>query len=245
MAASQRSHDRFANTRWSVVMQQASGDSPDAARALDELAQRYWYPVYAYVRRCGHAPEVAQDITRAFLHRLISEFYDCSRAQPPHGHFRKFLLAQLNAFLGGNWREAIGDDASNALEPPPDLEARNQRDNAEAASPEQAYQRSFAFEVLARALRRLQSEARQTGHQPMYEALQPYLSHDPVPGEYEVIAKRLHSPPLALVLALKRLRQRFRELAGQELADTVTSPEDLANEQAALHAALRDTQTAQ
>jgi hypothetical protein len=127
--------------------------------------------------------------------------------------------------------------------PPADLETRNQRDNAQAASPEQAYQRSFAFEVLARALRRLHSEARQTGHLEMYEALQQYLSRDPVAGEYEAIAKRLHSPPLALVLALKRLRQRFRELAGQELADTVTSPEDLANEQAALHAALRDSQT--
>jgi RNA polymerase sigma-70 factor (ECF subfamily) len=243
-AASQRSHDRFANTRWSMVMQQASGDSPDASRALDELAQRYWYPVYAYVRRCGHAPAIAQDITRTFLHRLIAEFQR-SHEQPPHGHFRKFLLAQLNAFLGGDWREAIGEDPSNALTPPPDLEIRNRHDNAEAASPEQAYQRSFAFEVLARALRRLQSEARQTGHLPMYEALQPYLSRDPVPGEYEQIAKALHSPPLALVLALKRLRQRFRELAGQELADTVTSPEDLANEQAALHAALRNSQAPQ
>lgn len=240
MAASQRSHDRFANTRWSMVMQQASGHSPDASRALDELAQRYWYPVYAYVRRCGHSPAIAQDITRTFLHRLISQFQR-THEQPPHGHFRKFLLAQLNMFLGGDWHEAIGEDTSNALATPPDLEARNQRDNAEAASPEQAYQRSFAFEVLARALRRLQSEARQTGHQEMYEALQPYLSRDPGPGEYEEIAKRLHSPPLALVLALKRLRQRFRELAGQELADTVTSPEDLANEQAALHAALRES----
>jgi RNA polymerase sigma-70 factor (ECF subfamily) len=245
MAASQRSHDRFATTRWSMVMHQASGDSPEASRALDELAQRYWYPVYAYVRRCGHTPAIAQDITRTFLHRLISRFPSSSREQPSHGHFRKFLLVQLNTFLGGDWSEAIGEDTSNALTPPPDLETRNERDNAEATSPEQAYQRSFAFEVLARALRRLQSEARQTGHLEMYEALQPYLSRDPVPGEYEAIAKSLHSPPLALVLALKRLRQRFRELAGQELADTVTSPEDLANEQAALHAALRDSQTLQ
>jgi len=240
MAASQRSHDRFANTRWSMVMQQASGNSPDASRALDELAQRYWYPVYAYVRRCGHSPAIAQDITRTFLHGLITQFQR-TREQSPHGHFRKFLLTQLNLFLGGDWREAIGEDTSNALATPPDLEARNQRDNAEAASPEQAYQRSFAFEVLARALRRLQAEARQTGHQEMYAALQPYLSRDPVPGEYEEIAKRLHSPPLALVLALKRLRQRFRELAAQELVDTVRSPEDLANEQAALHAALRES----
>jgi RNA polymerase sigma-70 factor (ECF subfamily) len=241
MGASQHSHDRFANTRWSMVMQQASGDSHEASRALDELAQRYWYPVYAYVRRCGHAPAVAQDISRTFLHRLIAEFRN-RHEQPPHGHFRKFLLTQLNVFLGGDWRNAIADDSSAVLAAPTDLEVRNQRDNAEAASPEQAYQRSFAFEVLGRALRRLQSEARQTGHQEMFEALQGYLSRDPVPGEFERIGKQLHTPPLALVLALKRLRQRFRELAGQELADTVTSPEDLANEQAALHAALRDSQ---
>lgn len=242
MAASQRSHDPFATTRWSMVMQQANGDSPEATRAFDELAQRYWYPVYAYVRRCGHAPAIAEAITRSFLNTLISGFQAGNREQPPHGHFRKFLLQQLNAFLGGDWRDAIVADAGDMLTAPPDLEARNQRDNAQAISPEQAYQRSFAFEVLARALRRLHSEARQTGHELMYDALQPYLARDPVPGEYEVIAKRLQSPPLALVLALKRLRQRFRELAAQELADTVTSPQDLADEQAALHAALIDSQ---
>jgi DNA-directed RNA polymerase specialized sigma24 family protein len=244
MAASQRSHDRFANTRWSMVMQQASGDAPGASRALDELAQRYWYPVYAYVRRCGHAPAIAQDITRTFLHLLITQFQR-NREQPPHGYFRKFLLGQLNTFLGGDWREAIGEDTSNALAAPPDLESRNQRDNAQAGSPEQAYQRSFAFEVLARALRRLQAEARQTGHGDMFEALQPYLSRDPVPGEYEQISKALHTPPLALVLALKRLRQRFRELASQELADTVTTAEELGDEQASLHAALQDSQAPQ
>jgi hypothetical protein len=43
-----------------------------------------------------------------------------------------------------------------------------------------------------------------------------------------------------LIVALKRLRQRFRELVGQELADTVTSTEDLASEQAALHAVLSE-----
>ena len=82
-AASQRSQDRFANTRWSMVMHQAGGDAPDASRALDELAQRYWCPVYAYVRRCGHAPAIAQDITRTFLHRLIDEFRS-RHEQPPH-----------------------------------------------------------------------------------------------------------------------------------------------------------------
>jgi hypothetical protein len=55
-----------------------------------------------------------------------------------------------------------------------------------------------------------------------------------VPGEYDLIARELGTRALALVLALKRLRQRFQELAAEELADTVGSEDDLAAEQDAL-----------
>jgi RNA polymerase sigma-70 factor (ECF subfamily) len=237
-----RSYDRFGTTRWSVVMQSAATESADASQALTELAQRYWYPVYAYVRRCRHAPAIAQDITRCFLGGLMRQFRD-GVPRHPHGHFRRYLLDQLNAFLGGDWREVVDNAAAAELTPPDDLEARNEHDNAGATSPEQAYERSFALEVIARAFRRLHSEARQTGHQEMYQALEPYLANDPAAGEYEAIAAQLQTRPLALIVALKRLRQRFRELVGQELADTVTSAEDLAAEQAALHAVLSGLQT--
>jgi hypothetical protein len=239
VASSSRSQNRFATTRWSVVMQMATTDSPNAQTALTELSQRYWYPVYAYVRRCGHVPAIAEEITRAFLRHLIAQVQD-TQLQPPRGHFRRFLLDQLNLFLGGDWRDAVTEDNENPLRAPPDLEARNARDNAQTLSPEAAYQRCFALEVLSRALHRLRSEASQTGHAEMFDALNPYLTRDPGPGEYQDIAARLKIPPLALVVALKRLRQRFRELAGQELSDTVTSAQDLASEQAALLTVLRE-----
>jgi hypothetical protein len=242
MTSTARSSDRFATTRWSVVMQAASAESTDASHALTELAQRYWYPVYAYVRRCGHAPAIAQDITRCFLGGLMQQFGD-SVTRHPQGHFRRYLLDQLNAFLGGDWRDAVDNDGTAELTAPVDLETRNERDNAGALSPEQAYERSFALEVIARALRRLRSEAHQTGHLAMYRALEPHMANEPAPGEYEAIAAQLQTRPLALIVALKRLRQRFRELIGQELADTVTSAEDLAAEQAALHAVLSGMQT--
>ena len=60
------------------------------------------------------------------------------------------------------------------------------------------------------------------------------------PGDFELLASRLGRRPLALVVALKRLRQRLRELAGEELADTVCSAEDLAAEQATLLEVLRE-----
>ena len=89
----------------------------------------------------------------------------------------------------------------------------------------------------------MSSEARQTGHLPMFQMLERFLARDPAPGDYEAIANHLRVRPLTLVMALKRMRQRFRELASQELADTVATADELANEQAALHAALRDSQT--
>lgn len=239
VGSSLRSYDRFATTRWSVVMQLAATDSPDANTALTELAQRYWYPVYAYVRRCGHVPPIAEEITRSFLRFLVTQFHDAT-ARPPQGHFRRFLLIELNRFLGDDWRDAVAETEDGGLVAPSDLETRNQRDNADADSPEAAYQRSFALEVLARALRRLHAEAKQTGHQAMFDALNPYLTKDPGAGEYQLMSTQLTVPPLALVVALKRLRQRFRELAGQELSDTVTSAEDLASEQAALLTVLRE-----
>ena len=234
---SSRSNDRFATTRWSVVMHKAASTDTEGRSALAELVQRYWYPVYAYVRRCGHAPAIASDITGCFLKHLTQSFH-VDHAGAPRGDFRRYLLNRLHAFLGSDWKETIADDLAIELGAPADLEQRYEHDSAGAASPEEAYQGGFALEVISRALKRLRSEANRAGHMAMYEALQPHLAHDPGPGEYEAIAKQLNSRPLALVVALKRLRQRFRELVGEELADTVTSMEELAAEQDALHAVL-------
>ena len=49
----------FGRTRWSVVMAVRSGGEGEARRSLSDLCKRYWVPVYAYVRRCGHAPQGA------------------------------------------------------------------------------------------------------------------------------------------------------------------------------------------
>jgi RNA polymerase sigma-70 factor (ECF subfamily) len=242
MTSISRPQDRFSTTRWSVVMHLAASQADDARDAMTELAQRYWYPAYAYVRRCGHDPVIAEDIARSFLLHLMDRFR-AGQSLSANGHFRRFLLDQLNAFLASDWQATIDDaPVADFPPPPPDLEERYQRDNADATSPEQTYQRSFALEVLARAFKRLRSEARKTGHIAMYEALEPFLGKDPPPGVYDEIARNLQTRPLALVVALKQLRHRFRELVGEELADTVTSAEDLVAEQQALHAVLRELQ---
>ena len=58
---------RFATTRWSLVLAAGATPSAQADVALAELCADYWYPLYAYVRRRGHGPEDARDLTQAFF----------------------------------------------------------------------------------------------------------------------------------------------------------------------------------
>jgi len=227
----------FTRTRWSMVRQlQGTDADADARNALTELAVRYWYPVYACVRRCGHPQEIAQDITQLFLQQVAADLRSSRSA--PLGRFREWLLARLNAFLAGEWRELTVAECLPEAPPVAELEARSRCELGLDDSPEQAFRRSFALEVLSRGLKRLRAEARQTGHADMCEALEPFLTHEPLPGQYDELGRELAVRPLTLVVALKRLRQRFRELVRDELADTVASADELTAERQALLAAL-------
>jgi RNA polymerase sigma-70 factor (ECF subfamily) len=228
----------FAATRWSLVA--AAADRAQAS--LAELCVRYWFPVYAYARRSGHPPEAAQQVTLAFFHHLVTQRLAKVEQRAP-GRFREFLLAEIDRFLAETWDGApVARPAEGLASPLPMalLESRHQRESLGAGSAAAAFQRGFALEVIARALDRLRREAAQAGRESMYEGLQPWLAVEPPAGEYEALAQRLDIRPLSLVIALKRLRQRFRELADEELVETVASGSDLEAERAALRAAMGD-----
>jgi RNA polymerase sigma-70 factor (ECF subfamily) len=58
-------------TQWSLVLNARQPDAPDAAAALEALCRTYYPPLYAYVRRRGHAPADAQDLTQEFFAQLL------------------------------------------------------------------------------------------------------------------------------------------------------------------------------
>lgn len=96
---------QFAATRWTMVLTAGRGESPQAARALDELCRIYWYPLYAYVRRCGREAHEAEDLTQEFFARLLAKNY-LADVQREKGKFRSFLLASLKYFLANEWDRA-------------------------------------------------------------------------------------------------------------------------------------------
>lgn len=225
-------------TRWSMITQVDPSAGTVGAQALAELCARHRYPVYAYLRRAGRAAVSALDSTTQFLDALQRGLGE--RGPPPGRQFRRYLLEHLERYLAGDAHPSGADSAGEADASDP-LETRYARDAARADSPVQAFQRGFAVDVLLRAFARLREEAEATGHGDMYTALAPFFARDPLAHEYDALAAALHVRPITVAVALNRLRQRLHELAGEELADTVSSAAELADEQAAMLAALGET----
>ncbi len=87
----------FQTTHWSVVLGTGLGETAGADAALSNLCQAYWYPVYSYLRRVGHGPEDAEDLTQEFFARLLTKKF-LKGIEPGRGKFRSFLLTALNRF---------------------------------------------------------------------------------------------------------------------------------------------------
>jgi len=43
----------FPVTQWTLVVAAGATPSPESAAALERFCAAYWYPIDAYVRRCG------------------------------------------------------------------------------------------------------------------------------------------------------------------------------------------------
>lgn len=93
---------RFATTRWSLIVQARSSDELPARAALQDLCEAYWLPVYGFMRRQTNDVHEAQDLTQGFFASLLARnaFADL---HPDRGRFRSFLLAAAKHFVCNEW----------------------------------------------------------------------------------------------------------------------------------------------
>jgi RNA polymerase sigma-70 factor (ECF subfamily) len=228
----------FAPTRWSLIAAARDGDSPDARQALSQLCEAYWYPLYAYIRRRGHAADQAQDLTQEFFARLLArDFLDA--ADPAKGRFRAFLLACCKNFLANEHDRSSAVKRGGGCAPLSltDAEGRYRGEPSHDATPEKLFERRWALTLLDRVLARLRAEFEARGKMEQFCRLAPYLVGDRSAPQ-EKAALELGLSIGALKVAVHRLRQRYRELLRDEIAQTVGGPDDVEEEIRELFAAL-------
>lgn len=233
----------FVTTRWSVVVAAQRRDSPEAAQALEHLCQAYWYPLYAHVRRAGHSPADAEDLTQAFFARLLAKDW-LVVAERERGRFRSFLLGALKHFLANEWDKARALKRGGHLQmvslDAPAGEDRLQHEAVAAGSPDREFDRRWVLALLDTVLGRLADEYRADGKGKQFERLKPALGGDRSEVDYAQLSQELAMSEGAARVAVHRLRQRYRELLRDEIAQTVATPDEVETELRHLFAALSD-----
>jgi RNA polymerase sigma-70 factor (ECF subfamily) len=224
----------FVTTHWSLVLSARDKQSPQSDIALEKLCRAYWYPLYAYVRRCGHSKEDAEDLTQAFFARLLEKnFLDA--AEQERGRFRSFLLVALKRFLANEWDRARAQKRGGGqTHVPLDTEFAERKFQtefmAEEISPDRAYERRWALTLLEQTMARLRAEFEQSGKINEFEQLKIFLTADKREIPYTTVADELKMNENALRVAVHRLRKRYRELFREEIAHTLAEGEDIDTE---------------
>lgn len=225
----------FHPTQWTLVLR-ARGQSPEAKEALSELCAAYYAPVVAFLRRDpfgglragGRGEDAAREGAHAFFESVLAG--GLGTPEPGRGRFRSYLLGALKNFLSNQRDAVLAQKRGGGAEHVPlagDTESSHGLPLPAAADDVLAFDREWAFTIIARALAALEAEhAKKPEH---FATLKPWLDGAADLSQSEA-ASTLGMSENAVKVAIHRLRFRFRELIRAEVAATVNDPAEVADE---------------
>jgi len=240
----ERGEAHFATTHWSVVLRAGQGEQvEDTTAALGRLYQTYWYPLYAYVRRQGHDPQTAEDLVQEVFLALLDK-NQLASVGPEKGRFRSYLLAAVNHLLANEWHKRHrqkrgGGQALVALDALA-AEERYRLEPADDRAPDRLFERRWALALLDAVFARLRAEWQEAGKGPTFESLGVFLSGDSESPGYASVGAELGWSEGATRVAVHRLRQQYRDLLREEIAQTIANPAEAEDELRHLLAVLRE-----
>lgn len=212
------------------------GEGSGVDQALALLCRTYWYPLYAFARRRGWNHHDAEDLTQAFFGKLLEKNYlgDADRSR---GRFRTFLLASFKHFLANEWDKQSAKKRGGGVEFVPfdvDVADRFEREShspmSQNCTPEEFFDRRWAHTILERALAALRASYGLNDQIAVFDALKPCLTLGKSAIQYAELATELGMNINAVQVAAHRLRQRYREVLRDEIANTVAATEDVEDE---------------
>ena len=226
----------FLTTHWSLI--EDVKQKPDHDRALiGFLLQRYWKPVYCYLRHKGYRNEEAKDLTQGFFHEIVLNLNLFGRADQSKGRFRSFLLFALNQYLMNEKRRETAQKkipkhkivSLDAVEPPvlPQTVIES--------NPEDSYNYAWVSSLLDQVLSNVKHACCKQGMETHWNifserVIQPMLNNS-TPASLTDICKKydIDSEKKAsnMVITVKR---RFQGALIQYIRSTVSSESYMADE---------------
>ena len=223
----------FLTTHWSLVEHiQAHGDKDQVLIGL--LLDRYWKPVYCYLRHKAYSNEKAKDLTQGFFHDVVLNYQLVQRADQAKGRFRTFLLHALDQYLinekqreNAQKRRPKGSLVSLDMLTPPAVPTAVERSN-----PEDSYNYAWTAAMLDHVLADVETQCIATGMQThwrvFYErVVEPILADADPPSLSSVCERHGVENQRKASNMITTVKRRLQKALTRYLAHTATSDADV------------------
>ncbi len=228
------SASQFPGTRWSVVLQVQASDPAQAEQAMEEICRRYWYPIYAFLRKKGRTAADAEDLTQGFFQRILTS-ETLHRVRQERGKLRTFLLADLKRFLVDESRRDNALKRGGGTRVIPIDQASAESRYADCFTdfgkdPEALFERAWASNLFSGVMDSLAEKYARSGKGELFEALRDSIAGGNTGATYGQLSERLGLTPGALRLQVMRMRHAFKATLEQEIGETVETPAEVRDE---------------
>ena len=226
----------FLTTQWSLIEGIKSEVNKDNA-LVGLLLERYWKPVYCYLRHKGYDNEQAKDITQDFFNEVVLNRNLVQRADQCKGRFRSFLLYALNQHLIDQERERDANKripkdklvSLDTLDPPvvPQIVSQSE--------PEDSFNYAWKTSLLERVLSEVERRCSQQGMEVHWKVF-----HDRV---VRPILENVEAPPMKDICAtygiedevkasnmIVTVKRRFQSELRRHIRSTVLSENQIDEE---------------
>jgi RNA polymerase sigma-70 factor (ECF subfamily) len=216
-----------------VVLAAGDHDSEKALPALAQLCQTYWFSIYAFIRKRGASPEEAKDLTQQFFASFLEKNY-VARATRERGRFRVFLMTSVQNFLRNEYdrtqaQKRGGGQLWISLNQT-GAEEQYQIEPVAESDPAKSFERRWATVLLETVLARLRLEYVETGRGALFDSLQTHFWGDADSVPYSRLAEQSGLTIANVKVIAHRIRERYREILREEIAHTVSQPEEVDDE---------------
>ena len=223
--------NQFRTTCWSTVLGAAQQEALGHDSALAKLCEDYYSPLFEFARYWLKSPEDAADLTQGFFCHFIERNVPAAAGRE-RGRFRTFLLACFKNYIRDEWRRSrrarqVPDEMITSLSFESDTTGRRKVEPSEVPFPGGQADRLWASSIQQRVVQRLKEEYSNRGKRTLFLKLSPLLDGKEPANTYAEMAANLGISKEALKMDVMRLRERFRNGFRGEVAETVSSPEDI------------------
>ena len=163
--------DQFHTTQWSEIHKARTVHGLRRREAVNALTKRYWRPVYTFLRRKGYNHDETSDLVQGFFLEIILERNLFQQADKAKGRFRTYLLTALTRYVAELHRKAN----TRKRKPMNSLLSLDMTDIQDltavesTASPEQAFQYTWASSLLDQVLEEVEREFRGDGKEAYWQ----------------------------------------------------------------------------